>query len=1047
MGDVYEFRVLGQLEVRRAGAVIPVRAAKQHTLLAALLAEANRVVSVGVLMEQTWGEHPPAQARGALHSYVMRLRRAVGSDDDPAPIVTHTDGYQITVHDDELDLLRFRALLREAAEPRAASDPARRSELLTAALAQWSGDPLGNVESEALHRQTVPIWTEQRLTALEQRIDADLRLGKASGLLAELRDLTTRHPLREHFHAQLMLTYYRAGRQADALAAYRNVRALLAEDLGMDPGPALQRLNAQILAGDPAPAYDLSPTAFAPQKTLTPHRTTPPTTTPGTAAPDKPTDARDTRPAPAELPPDIADFTGRRESVHHIERHLAPPPEDLGRAAVSVCVVRGTGGVGKTTLALHAAHRLRRHFPDGQLHIDLRGTRESAVLPTDALARFLRSLGIADQAVPREEDERAALYRSLLAARRVLVVLDDARDPAQVRPLLPGTAGSAVLITSRHGMATLDGASRVDLGVLGRDEARTLLVRVIGEKRAAAEPEAVEAVLDRCAGLPLAIRIAAARLSSRPDWSVAALAERLADEGGRLDELQEEDRAVRASFAVSYAALPPPSGPGTADPARAFRLASLSEGADIDLLAASALLGEDPEPVAEALGGLVQAHLLESTSRARYRYHDLLRLYARELTAVTDGPHRAADGIRRMLTWYAHAASAAMDTLHPYEAHRRPRYEASANPTPPIHDPDTARSWLESEHSNLLAAATNASALGQPLVAGELSMTLWRHLMSAGRLNDALTLHTAALEACEEAGDGYGQARALGAIGLTLWRLGRNQEALAAMQRGIELLRELGQRSDEGIALNNTGLIYWHLGRYQEAADHYLRSLAIAREIGVRLSEANALGNLGAVYSRVGRFEEALDVLRDALALQRESGNQANEAVVLTSLGTVYGRMGRGQEALSYLHGALDINRETRNRTGQAESLRALAAVYRDLARYREAFEHYDGLLALVEELGSQDLEAVARNGHGQTLCMVGRHAEAEQEYQRALALSRETGDHYQQALAIDGLARAADAQGDLARARSLWLDARARYQSLGVPEADAVRANLDRIS
>ena len=1045
VGDVYEFRVLGQLEVRRGGIVIPVRAAKQRTLLAALLADANLVVSVGTLMERIWGEHPPAQARGALHSYVMRLRRVLDGDGDPAPIITHTDGYQITVHDDALDLLRFQSLRHEAASPQAAIDPARRSALLTAALAQWSGDPLGNVESEALHRQTVPIWAEQRLTALEQRIDADLRLGRTGELLAELRDLTTRHPLREHFHAQLMLASYRAGRRADALAAYRSVRALLAEELGMDPGPALDRLNSQILAADPALSnleYDVSqsrPVSSGANAAPT-INATPTASTPAAA-----------RPAPAELPPDIADFTGRRELVEHIEQLLASPHEPqrdaAPAAAVSVCVVRGTGGVGKTTLAIHAAHRLRGSFPDGQLHIDLRGTRQSAVPPTDALGRFLRSLGIEDHAMPPELDERAALYRSLLAERRMLVVLDDARDTAQVRPLLPGTAGSAVLVTSRHAMATLDGASRLDVGMLGCEDARALLVRVIGDERAAEQPAALDAVLEHCAGLPLALRIAAARLSSRPDWTVTALAERLADEGGRLDELHSEDRAERSSFAVSYAALPAPSGAGAADAARAFRLASLSEGPDIDLLAAAALLGQDPEPVAEALGGLVEAHLLESTSRARYRYHDLLRLYARELTAQADGPQGAADGLYRMLTWYARAAGAAMDILHAYEKHRRPRYDTPPSPAPPIHDAATARAWLQDEHTNLLAAAVHAASHGQPRIAGELSMTLWRHLMSLGRHNDALTLHGAALKACEEAGDSYGQARALGALGLTYWRLGRNQDALTAMEHSVKLLHEHGHRADEGIALSNTGLIHWHLGGYQEAADHYRRALVIARESGSRPGEANALGNLGSVYGRIGRFEEALGILREALVLQRECGNRSNEAVVLTSLGTVHGRTGRGEEGLGHLHRALEITRETGNRTGECESLRALAAVYRDLGRYPQAFEHYDALLALVEELGSpQDIESIARNGYGTTLCAVGRSAEAERQHERALALSRQTGDRYQQALAIDGLARACHARGDHPRARGLWLDALARYQRLGVPEAESVRAQLDRV-
>ena len=1046
MGEAFEFRLLGPLEARHDGLVAPVRAAKQRALLAALLADANRVVSVGELTERIWGEDPPGQSRGALHSYVGRLRRAVGGAHDPAPIVTHPDGYQITVHDDALDLLRFQSLLREAASPDAAADPARRVALLSAALSEWRGDPLSNIESEALHRQTVPVWVEQRLTALEQRIDAELRLGRSGELLAELRDLTTRYPLREHFHAQLILACYRSGRQADALAAYRSVRVHLAEELGVDPGVTLQRLHAQVLAADPVlSAHDYSVSeAWGTPRTRTaataPRNGTVVEPRGNRAAP------RGARPAPAELPPDIADFTGRDDTVARIE-HLLAPPYGTGHGATAICVIGGAGGIGKTALAVHAAHRLRDSFPDGQLYINLRGAGDAPISPADALARLLRSLGIDDRAVPHDQEERAALYRSLLAARRVLVVLDDARAAEQVCQLLPGTASSAALVTSRNRMATLDAAHRIELGVLGADEARALLVGVVGASRAAAEPDAVEAVLACCAGLPLAIRLAAARLASRPDWTMSTLAERLADEGRRLDELQAEDRAVRASFAVSYAALPDPPNADAADPARAFRLVSLADGPDIDLLAAAALLGQPREPAAEALGVLVQAHLLQSPSRARYRYHDLLRLYGRELAAATDSEADRAGAVTRSLTWYSRAAGAAMDTLHPYEKHRRPRHDAAAEPAPPVQDAAEARAWLEREHANLLAVATTAAPHGHPVVAGELSMTLWRHLMTVGRHNDALILHNAALENCTQTGDAYGQARALSALGLTYWRLGRNSEAMSAYGRSRELFRAHGHRHDEGITLTNLGLVYWHLGRFQEAMEHHRQSLAVARETENRFNEANALGNLGSVYGRLGRFEEALETLQQALALQREAGNRPNETVVLTSLGLVYARLGRGEEGLAHLHRALELAREADNRTGENETLRTIAAVYRDLGRFEEAFQHYRNVLTRAEEVGSPDLESIVRNGYGQTLCAVGRHTEGGEQHELALELSEQTGDRYQQAIAIDGLARAAHAAGRRDEARTLWRDALARYSQMGVPEADAVRESLARLN
>jgi DNA-binding SARP family transcriptional activator/Tfp pilus assembly protein PilF len=1041
MDAVFEFKLLGPLEARHGGVPIPIRAAKQRVLLAALLVDANRPVSNGELFRRLWGGNWPAGARATLHSYVMRLRRVLSADGASAPIMTEPDGYRIVVADDALDLLRFQALLREAAGPAASADPEFRAALLAQALGLWNGDPLSNVASETLHRQAAPVWAEQRLTALELRIDADLEAGRGPELLPELRELTTRHPLRERFHAQLMLAYYRAQRQAEALAAYQDARRLLADELGTDPGPALRHLHQQILTADPAltrPGWSALSGAA------------PPAADDAARKPDEPAISTPPHPTPRELPADIADFTGRSEQVGRIVDLLtstatAPTAtaHAVGATAAPVLVICGPGGIGKTTLAVHAAHLLREHFPDGQLYACLHGVDPTPLTPGEALARFLRSLGIRDQDMPIDEDERGTLYRSLLADRSVLITLDNARDAAQVRPLLPGGAGCAVLATSRDQLAGLDGAQRLDLDVLDPGEALSLLTRSIGADRTSAEPQATDAVLAACAGLPLAIRIAAARLVSRPDWTLAAYAGLLADRHRRLDELRSGDRAIRAGFEVSYAALPAPVRADDPDAARAFRLLSLAEGADLSLPAGAALLGQPSQTASEAVGALVQAQLLQSSDAGRYRYHDLLRLYASELADRHETQAERAAAVERVLTWYARAASAAMDVLHPYERHRRPSGMAPADPAPPIHDQETARAWLTAEHANLLAAAEQAARHGLPALTVNLSMILTRHLVSTGRHNDALVLHGHALAAARRAADVYGQGRALGALGLTHWWLGRNREAADELGSALALFREHGDRADEGSTLMHLGLVYRSLGRYPQAQEHYLGALAIARETGNVPSQANALGNLGNLYRRVGRYEEADDALHQALSLQREVGSYVNECIVLLGLGGVYTRLGRHDEALDYIQSALDLAREHGDRTGELQALDSLAAIELDTGRLQPALDHLRTALALAAESGSSAMDGMVLITYGRALTALGEPAAAVKQHERALAVARETGDDYHQAVAIEGIADALYRLGDADAARERWREALARYARLGVPEAEAVRAKL----
>ena len=554
-----EFCLLGPLVVRCGGVVVRVQPGKQRVVLAALLLDAGRVVPVDEIAEALWGTAPPPSARVTVRNYVKRLRHALG-DVGQARISTRPGGYLISVEAGELDVTRFEALLAAAQAAARGGSWDRAAGQARAALALWRGEPLQDVESGVLATRETPRLSEMRLQALEVRIVADLHLGHHSEVIAELRQLISTQPLREQFHGQLMLALYQCGRQAEALAAYQHVRRVLVEELGIEPGTWLRELHQQVLTADPA--LTAGPVAAVGESVT----------------------AADPAAEPAQLPADTADFTGRDEQVKLVCDLLATAPGEGRPGAVVISAVAGMGGIGKTALAVHAAHRLRDRFPEGQLFVSLQGA-SSPLRPADVLARLLRDLGVPAGAIPADEAERAARYRTLIASRRMLIVLDDARDAAQVRPLLPGTAGCAVIVTSRSTLPSLPGATLLDLEVLDPDEAHALFSAIIGPTRAAAEPDATASVLASCAGLPLAVRIAASRLASRPGWSIAHLAARLADERGRLAELAAGDLAVRASFAVSYDALRP-------GPARVFRLLGLASAAVLSLPAIAALAGQ-----------------------------------------------------------------------------------------------------------------------------------------------------------------------------------------------------------------------------------------------------------------------------------------------------------------------------------------------------------------------------------------------------------------------------------------------------------------------
>jgi DNA-binding SARP family transcriptional activator len=1002
-----EFGLLGPLAVRRGEAEVPVPG-KQRVVLAALLLNANRPVPLDELAEALWGTSPPVSARATMQNYVMRLRKSLGGD----RITTQPGGYQISVDPGELDLSRFEtlfALARAAARDSSWDASAREAE---AALVLWRGEPLAGVDSELLVLREVPRLTEQRLRALETRIDADLHLGRQSEAISELRQLASAHPLREHFHALLMLGLYRDGRQGEALAAYSRARQLLIEELGTEPGTELRELHQRILTADPT--LDLP-------------------------APARPVAGGPGPAVPRELPAGIRHFTGRGGELRELTGLLDQTTEESPTVVISA--IGGTAGVGKTALAVQWAHQVAGRFPDGQLYVNLRGYDPGQPMTAaDALAGFLRALGMAGPDIPAEEDERAARYRSLLATKRMLVVLDNAGSVEQVRPLLPGSPDCVVLVTSRDalsGLVARDGAHWLNLDLLPLADAISLLRALIGD-RVYAEPAASATLAERCVRLPLALRVAAELAAARPETSLADLASELADQQRRLDLLEaggDPRTAVRAVFSWSYRHL-------DAKAARAFRLAGLHPGADLASSAAAALTATTVEQASRMLESLARAHLVQQTAQGRYGMHDLLRAYARELADTQDGEQERRGALTRLFDHYLAAAAAAMDALFPAENYRRPQVPVSARPAVPLPAPAAAREWLDAERASLVAVTARA-ADGWPRHAIALAPVLHRYLAASGDVPDARAVYAAALQAARQTGDVAAQADSLKYLGVTeIWQ-SHYQQATAKLGSALELYQQIGDRRGQAQALSNLGIAESRQSRLPQAADHFRQALALSREIGDRLDEGGALTNLGHVETRQGHYEQAVGHQLESLAILRELGHRRGEAIALNNLGEVLWRGRHYPQAEVHLGHSLAIYRELGHRRGEANVLQNLGHTHREQARFWQAAGLHRQALAIVREIGDRSFEAEALNSLGETLTQAGLAGQARAQHYDALILACQTGVRYEQARAHDGLASTFHASGDLGQARCHWEQALALYTDLGAPEADQVRTQL----
>ena len=752
---------------------------------------------------------------------------------------------------------------------------------------------------------------------------------------------------------------------------------MIAEELGSDPSAELQQLHEQMLRSGTGsgPQFSATKTAadspFTAQPSLAQAVIPPPAaggTGPAAAGPGPtasgPGSAAAGPPPPvtgyvrsvvlsqvAQLPADIPDFTGRAEHVQKLHDLLAGPGRPNSPGAVVVAAVIGAGGLGKTTLAVHAAHQLRSHFPDGQLYANLHGASAQLVLPGDVLARFLRDLGMDPERIPVGEEERAAQFRSWVTDRKVLIVLDDAKDAAHVRPLLPGSASCAVLVTTRSRMPDLAGSRFVNLDVLEPAEATDMFAGIIGRDRAEAEPEATEDVVTACAGLPLAIRIAGARLAARGGWSVRTIATRLADQRRRLDWLRTGDLAVRACFEVSFSSLPR-SGSGGVDPAHAFRMLGLWQGPTIGLAAAAALLGQPDEDVAEALEILVDAQLLQAPAPDRYRFHDLLRAYAAERATADEPEQDRMAAVRRLLDWYLHSVAGMARIVSPNRD--QVPLDPPGGPVEPLSfaAPDEALNWCESERMNLVVATRQAAAGGLDAIAWKLPVAALSFFNRRTYRAEWVTTHRIALASARRAGDRAAEAWVLNSLGIVYAQQGL-PEAIACFEQALTIRREAGDERGEAQAANNLANTYLLLRRFGEL-EPFQQALAIQRRLGYRFGEAVALNNLGEAYRHLGRLDESISCLDLAGQIFSAVGDTHGEGYAWHYLGQAFLESGRVDEALDHLTRALRVRRAGGERLAEAQTLTELGRAQRAADRPDDARQSWSRALSVFEALDDQ---------------------------------------------------------------------------------------------
>ena len=937
IGDHLVFRVLGPIEVAGAGGPVRIPPGRQQIILASLLVEANKVVSTDHLVDTLWEVHPPDTARTQVQICVSRLRKTLSDAGVEVSIVTRAPGYQLRVPETSLDVHEF---TRAVAEARAAAKRgalAEASEVLRTAVGLWRGPCLSGLSGRPLRTRALRL-EEDRLNAVETYLGIDLELGLHHELVGEIGRLVHEHPLRERPRALMMLALYRSGRKAEALEVYRAGRDLLVEELGLEPGEELRGLERAIHAGDasllrsPVPERDQPPT---------PH-----------------VDATPSKAVPRQLPADTADFIGGEALIRTAEEVLTGRRE---RRAIGVVVVIGRPGVGKSTLAAHIGHRItEEHFPDGQLYCDLRGTYGDAGQSADVLGRFLQALGIPGSLIPADLAARTEMYRTLLADRRVLVVLDNAVSEQQVLPLLPGSGTCAVVVTSRSRLTGLPGARQLELDLLDLDQSLELLGRVIGEDRVSGEREAAEALVRTVGGLPLALRIVAARLAARPHWSLASMVHRLASERHRLDELAHGEMTIRASLSLTHDGLDRPTR-------RLFGLLSLAEQPSLPGWVAGAVLDDDRPFASDLIEPLVDVQMLDVVSvdgsgNFRYRYPDMIRLFAREqLSAVDTEEHRRVQ--ERVLGGWLALAERAHRGVYGGD------FTALHGDAPRWHPPadhvarllEHPMEWLEGELPNLRAAVAQASRIGMDELCWDLAVTATTVFEARGHLDDWRHTHDEALRATKAAGNTRGTAALLASLGTLHINRGRPAESRAALTEAVELFTEIGDPLGQALCHRDLGLLTRQEGDYVGALALYESALRGFGQVDDVVGRAIVLTQRAHILMRTGHDDEALEQLAEAMGICRSVGYTGGIATTMRRIGQVQLHRGEHARAERTLSEVLEMVRANRDVIGESHLLHNLGEVNAAAGRHDTARDYFGQSIAVRERIMDHEGAAVVR--------------------------------------------------------------------------------------
>ncbi len=980
--------VLGPVMAWYGDQELPVGQPRQQAVLGILAMRANRVISRGELVDAVWGQDPPASAEGGIYTYVAGLRRVIEPNRSlrgPGRVLVSSGaGYVLHLVPGQPDAVAFEQDLGRARQLRKAGDAAGAVSALDSALSLWRGSAFAGVPGPFAETERVRLG-ELRSAAAEERADVLLALGRHEEVVPDLTAMVADHPLRERMRGLLMVALYRCGRQAEALRVFAEGRRVLAEELGIDPGGDLSRIHQQVLTSDPALSVPnglaiRGAGGSAPSDEDAGAGTGP--------APDggqrRPRPEGRTTPVPAQLPLDAPGFSGRREELSILRAMLpaepgqqSPGQQDSGQQdsgpTVPIVVLSGTAGTGKTALAIRFGHQVAKRFPGGQLYVNLRGLDPATppMEPAEALRLFLDALGVPPHRIPADTEGRSALFRSLLDDRQMLIVLDNARNVAQVRPLLPGAPGSLIVVTTRNeltGLVAAEGAIPLTLDVLGDSEAHEMLARRLGRARVAAEPGAADEIIAACARLPLALSIAAGRAAGRPKRPLTELAAELHDARGRLDALEAGDAVtnVRAVLSWSYDQLSEPA-------ARLFRLLGVHPGPDISLSAAASLAGMPRAAAGAALRELARTHMVAEYLPARFTFHDLLRAYAADQAERHDPEPERRAAAHRVLDHYLHTAMAASNRFSPFRSALQ-----MAGPQPgvlpaEVTDKDQAMAWFDAEVPVLLALIGYAGARGFDTHAWQIPWALGPFFNRRGRWQDYIAIQETALAAAERLGDTLALAHAHYMLGHAHAQVREYEAADPNIRKALDMFRELGDRANEAMVLHGLGGMLEKQERYPEALAVALDALRMLKAVGHWWTQASSENGVGWLYAQLGQYDRALTHCQRALSLHRDSGHRGGTADTLDSIGYVYLHLGDITQAKAHYTKAIEAYREIGAPFGEGNSLSGLGDALlaegdREAARtaWRDAIVILDRLPHPLADEVRAKLSGLGPGEHGQ---------------------------------------------------------------------------------